>query len=135
MELRLCRHRRGAPERGAPGPLPRGGGLRAGRRADRRLPRVLGGGAGGAAARLRPGVAGEGAAPQTGGARTVTLPHAERQTLGEQYAGGPARLRAALATVPAEAVKWRPAPKEWSVHEILCHRADSETNRPRRSLR
>ncbi len=58
----------------------------------------------------------------------MTLPHAERQTLIEQYAAGPARLRAALATVPAEAVKWRPAPKEWSAHEIVCHCADSETN-------
>jgi len=64
----------------------------------------------------------------------VTLPHAERQTLIEQYAAGPARLRAALATVPAEAVKWRPAPKEWSVHEIVCHCADSETNGRGRGL-
>lgn len=58
----------------------------------------------------------------------MTLSHAERQTLIEQYAAGPARLRAALATVPAGAVKWRPAPKEWSAHEIVCHCADSETN-------
>lgn len=58
----------------------------------------------------------------------MTLSHAERQTLIEQYAAGPARLRAALATVPAEAMKWRPAPKEWSAHEVVCHCADSETN-------
>ncbi|MGH7276422.1 MAG: DinB family protein [Candidatus Rokuibacteriota bacterium] len=53
---------------------------------------------------------------------------AERDALIEQYARGPARLRAALATVPAAALKWRPAPKEWSAHEIVCHCADSETN-------
>ena len=58
----------------------------------------------------------------------MPLSRAERDALIEQYARGPARLRAALATVPAEALKWRPAPKEWSAHEIVCHCADSETN-------
>ena len=53
---------------------------------------------------------------------------AERQPLIQQYAEGPARLRAALAEVPEEARKWRPAPGEWSVHEVICHCADSETN-------
>jgi hypothetical protein len=52
----------------------------------------------------------------------------EREKLIQQYADGPARLRAALATVPPEAVKWRPAPGEWSAHEVVCHCADSETN-------
>lgn len=52
----------------------------------------------------------------------------ERERLIAQYAAGPARLRAALATVPAEAMKWRPAPNEWSAHEVVCHCADSETN-------
>ena len=37
-------------------------------------------------------------------------------------------MRAALAKVPAEALKWRPAPNEWSAHEVVCHCADSETN-------
>ncbi|MFQ5520416.1 MAG: DinB family protein, partial [Candidatus Methylomirabilia bacterium] len=45
-----------------------------------------------------------------------------------RYADGPARLRAALAKVPEESRQWRPAPEEWSVHEIICHCADSETN-------
>ena len=58
----------------------------------------------------------------------MPLSRAERAALIEQYTRGPARLRAALATVPAEAMKWRPAPKEWSAHEIVCHCADSETN-------
>lgn len=51
----------------------------------------------------------------------------ERETLIRQYADGPARLRAALARVPEAARKWRPAPGEWSVHEVICHWADSET--------
>jgi hypothetical protein len=52
----------------------------------------------------------------------------ERTRRIEQYASGPGRLRAALTGVPAEAMKWRPAPREFSVHEIVCHCADSETN-------
>jgi len=46
---------------------------------------------------------------------------AERDVLIAQYAAGPARLK-------AEAMTWRPAPGEWSAHEIVCHCADSETN-------
>jgi hypothetical protein len=52
----------------------------------------------------------------------------EREKLIQQYADGPARLRAALATVPEPARRWRPAPGEWSAHEVICHCADSETN-------
>ncbi len=52
----------------------------------------------------------------------------ERERLIEQYAAGPARLKAALETVPEEARKWRPAPGEWSAHEVICHCADSEAN-------
>ena len=51
-----------------------------------------------------------------------------RETLIRRYADGPARLRAALAAVPAAAMTWRPAPGEWSAHEVACHCADSETN-------
>ena len=53
---------------------------------------------------------------------------AERERLIRQYAEGPRRLRQTLAKVPAAARKWRPAPGEWSVHEVVCHCADSETN-------
>ena len=53
---------------------------------------------------------------------------AEREGLIRQYAEGPTRLRQALAKVPLAARKWRPAPGEWSVHEVVCHCADSETN-------
>ena len=53
---------------------------------------------------------------------------AQREERIEQYANGPLRLRSALATVPDEAVKWRPGPGRWSAHEIVCHCADSELN-------
>ena len=54
--------------------------------------------------------------------------HGERQTLIQQYADGTTRLRGALAQVPLAALAWRPDVGEWSVHEIVCHCADSETN-------
>ncbi len=53
---------------------------------------------------------------------------AERQQLIARYEAGPARLQDALRQVPAEAVQWRPAPGEWSAHEVVCHCADSESN-------
>jgi hypothetical protein len=46
----------------------------------------------------------------------------------ELYGRGYDLLTAALAEVPADAWKFRPAPGEWSVHEIIIHLADSETN-------
>jgi len=58
----------------------------------------------------------------------MPLTPGERERLIEQYAAGPARLKGALPRVPAEALKWRPAPREWSAHEIVCHCADSEMN-------
>ena len=58
----------------------------------------------------------------------TTLSRAERATLIQRYADGPARLRAALATVPPAALQWRPKPTEWSAHEIVCHCADSESH-------
>lgn len=53
---------------------------------------------------------------------------AQRERRIQQYARGPSRLRAVLALVPDAAVKWRPEPRRWSAHEIVCHCADSETN-------
>jgi hypothetical protein len=52
----------------------------------------------------------------------------ERESLIEQYARGPARLREALAKAPGEALQWRPEPGRWSVHEVVVHCADSEAN-------
>ncbi len=58
----------------------------------------------------------------------MALDRSEREQLIQQYADGPARLRTALATVPPEALRWRPKTGEWSVQEVVCHCADSETN-------
>jgi len=52
----------------------------------------------------------------------------ERDALIEQYARGADEVRRALATVPKEALQWRPGPGKWSAHEIVVHCADSETN-------
>jgi DinB superfamily len=52
----------------------------------------------------------------------------ERERLIQQYEDGPRRLREALAKVPEAARQWRPAPGEWSAHEVVVHCADSETN-------
>ncbi len=57
----------------------------------------------------------------------MALTPAETAALIAQYATGPEILRAALADVPAAALQWRPAPAEWSVHEIVVHCADSDT--------
>ena len=69
-----------------------------------------------------------GAPASSAGASAPGVVDPERSPLIEQYAAGAARLRAAWATVPPEARHWRPAPGEWSAHEVVCHTADSETN-------
>src|SRR5215470_2800210 len=58
----------------------------------------------------------------------MPLSSSERSALIQRYGDGPARLGAALARVPADALQWRPAPGEWSAHEVVVHCADSETN-------
>jgi hypothetical protein len=55
------------------------------------------------------------------------MTEAERAELVDRYVNGPQLLRQAVAKVPAEALKWKPAPDKWSVHEVVCHCADSET--------
>jgi hypothetical protein len=57
-----------------------------------------------------------------------SLSVAERAALIDRYAAGPRLLRDAWARVPASARQWRPAPGEWSAHEVVCHCADSETH-------
>lgn len=52
----------------------------------------------------------------------------ERNEKIELYGRGYDLLKAALAEVPQEAMKFKPEPKEWSVHEIIIHLADSEAN-------
>lgn len=46
----------------------------------------------------------------------------------ELYGRGFDLLTAALTEVPKEAWLFKPEPKEWSVHEIIIHLADSESN-------
>ena len=58
----------------------------------------------------------------------MALTPEERDRLIEQYASAPARLRAAVQAVPEEARKWPPADGGFSVHEVVVHCADSETN-------
>jgi hypothetical protein len=58
----------------------------------------------------------------------MPLTPAERNELIGRYEHGPVLLRDAFARVPREAWKWRPGENRWSVHEIVCHCADSETN-------
>ena len=52
----------------------------------------------------------------------------ERNEKIELYGRGFELLKAALTEVPAEAMKWKPEPTEWSVHEVIIHIADSESN-------
>lgn len=52
----------------------------------------------------------------------------ERNEKIELYGSGFDLLTAALAEVPEEAWKFKPAPTEWSIHEIIIHLADSESN-------
>ena len=58
----------------------------------------------------------------------MPLTAAQRSALIDRYERGPDLLKAALATIPAEALQWRPAPGKWSAHEVIVHCADSETN-------
>jgi hypothetical protein len=58
----------------------------------------------------------------------MAMSHDEREALIEQYARGPERIREALARVPKAALSWRPEAGKWSVHEVVVHCADSETN-------
>ena len=51
-----------------------------------------------------------------------------RSDLIDQYAAGPAEVRAALAGVTAAELDERPAPDAWTAREIAHHLADSETN-------
>jgi DinB superfamily len=58
----------------------------------------------------------------------MSVTAADRHALIQRYAEGPARLRRVVGRVPEAGLKWRPGPGEWSVHEIVCHCADAETN-------
>jgi hypothetical protein len=53
---------------------------------------------------------------------------AERKKKIAAYAAGPKLLALALKKLPPKMWKWKPTPQKWSVHEILVHLADSESN-------
>ena len=52
---------------------------------------------------------------------------AERQALIAKYKAGYDEVVRALAGMAADERDWRPAPGEWSAHEVVHHLADSET--------
>jgi hypothetical protein len=52
----------------------------------------------------------------------------ERKLKIKRYGKGYAMLKETLADIPRKAWKFKPAPSEWSIHEIIIHLADSETN-------
>ena len=52
----------------------------------------------------------------------------EREAWIVRYEDGPRLLEATLGKVPSQALKFRPAPGKWTVHEVVVHCADSETN-------
>ena len=51
----------------------------------------------------------------------------ERNEKIKAYGHGYDLLISALAEVPREAWKFKPSPKDWSVHEVIVHMADSES--------
>lgn len=56
------------------------------------------------------------------------MEQAERTALIERYRTAFEEFEQALAAIPKEAWLFKPAPKEWSVHQVIVHLADSETN-------
>lgn len=52
----------------------------------------------------------------------------ERDSKIELYGRGYDMLMEMLKDIPREMWKFKPEPKEWSVHEVLVHLADSESN-------
>jgi DinB family protein len=53
---------------------------------------------------------------------------AERKEKIEAYGKGPDLLEEALKQFPRNMWQWKPAANRWSIHEILVHLADSESN-------
>jgi hypothetical protein len=52
----------------------------------------------------------------------------ERAAIIELYGKGYDMLLETLKDIPSEMWKFKPEPQEWSVHEVLVHLADSESN-------
>lgn len=51
----------------------------------------------------------------------------EREAKIEEYGHGFDLLAAAVAGIPRESWEYKPAPKEWSIKEIIVHMGDSES--------
>lgn len=56
------------------------------------------------------------------------MQHEERNEKIELYGKGYDLLIETLRDIPREMWTFKPEPKEWSVHEVLLHLADSESN-------
>lgn len=52
----------------------------------------------------------------------------ERDLKIKKYGKGFAMLKETLKEIPRKAWKFKPGPNDWSIHEIIIHMADSETN-------
>jgi hypothetical protein len=52
----------------------------------------------------------------------------DRRLLLESYGSAYARLKQVLESIPGEMWQYKPAPAEWSIHEVILHLADSEAN-------
>ena len=50
----------------------------------------------------------------------------DRSILIKQYREGVSLLRQAYDEAPHAMLTWRPGPDDWSIHEIVCHCADTE---------
>ncbi len=53
----------------------------------------------------------------------------ERNEKIELYGNGFAMLVEVLKDIPPEMWQFKPEPKEWSIHEVIIHLADSEIER------
>ncbi len=51
----------------------------------------------------------------------------ERNNKIEEYGGGFDLFTAALEEIPRTVWEFKPAPREWSVHEVIIHLADAES--------
>ena len=58
----------------------------------------------------------------------TTFSTIERKQRIQAYAKGPDLLKRAVKKFPKKMWKFKPTPQRWSIHEILVHLADSETN-------
>ncbi len=56
------------------------------------------------------------------------MTRSDRKTKIERYGDGYRLLSAALDEIPRAAWKFKPTNRDWSIHEVIIHLADSETS-------